>query len=195
MLTPISVYMNWNWIWTFIGPKINNCGIGFLLNTGGSPEAQTVGSVNIVDAVMTGGDAFVQTTTNQPVENKGSFLIDNAELKGVAVAVKGPEGEVILEGGDKVVASWAQGNVYKGTDGTPKYQRGDLTPPNKPASLIDGSGKFVQRTRPWYDDVAPENIISFRAEGAKGDGKTDDTAAIQAILDKFAGCKVRAIYD
>ncbi|KAH7104876.1 glucan 1,3-beta-glucosidase [Auriculariales sp. MPI-PUGE-AT-0066] len=186
----IAIYSNWNWVWTFIGTKVNNCGIAFQINTGGSVDAQTVGSNNIIDAVITNTKFFIQTTTDQPSENKGSFVIDNAELKGVEVAVGDANGAVILEGGDKTIASWAQGNVYSGTEGTPKYQRGDLTPPTKPASLLDSNGKFVQRERPFYEDVAAEDIISFRSEGAKGDGVTDDSDAIQAIFDKYAGCKV-----
>lgn len=35
----------WNWGWTFQGIKINNCGVGFDLQTGGlTRDTQTVGS-------------------------------------------------------------------------------------------------------------------------------------------------------
>ena len=58
-----------------------------------------------------------------------------------------------------------------------------FSPVKKPASLLDKSGKVVERAKPQYETVPVTSFISVKAQGAKGDGKTDDTAALQKIFD------------
>ncbi|EED77302.1 predicted protein, partial [Postia placenta Mad-698-R] len=41
-----------------------------------------------------------------------------------------------------------------------------------------------------YEDYAVSQFISVKSEGAKGDGSTDDTAALQAVFSKYSGCNI-----
>ncbi|PGH15940.1 hypothetical protein AJ79_02107 [Helicocarpus griseus UAMH5409] len=60
-----------------------------------------------------------------------------------------------------------------------------FTSPTKPAVLLDPSGKVFERSKPQYENVPVSSFVSVKDAGAKGDGLADDTAAIQAALDKL----------
>ncbi|EJU01870.1 exo-beta-1-3-glucanase [Dacryopinax primogenitus] len=186
----IGIYAGWNWGWTFQGVTINSCQIGMEIATGGTTSAnQAVGGEVVIDAQVYNTPTFIRTTTSQRTSLAGSIVLSNIYLSNVGAAVADPEGTV-LAGATTTISQWAQGNVYSGTSGTPQYQQAALTPPNKPSTLLDSTGQIFARSRPQYPDYLPTQFQSVKSMGAKGDGVTDDTAAIQATFDQYAGCKI-----
>lgn len=61
--------------------------------------------------------------------------------------------------------------------------QGPVQRPPKPSGLLDSNGRIFERTRPFYNNVPASSFVSVKDAGAKGDGKTDDTAAIQKVFD------------
>lgn len=180
-----AIFMNWNWAWTFKSLHINNCGIGLDMSNGGA-SGQSVGSVMILDSKMTNTPKGVITafsSTSAPVSG-GTLILDNVDFTGSSVAVATAGGSTILAGGS-VVASWAQGNTYtpQGSSGTFVKARvqGKQTAPSKPSILFDG-GTVFERSRPQYEGLPVSSFVSVKSSGAKGDGVTDDTKAIQSVL-------------
>ena len=192
-----AIFMNWNWLWTFKSLSINNCGVGIDMANGGND--QLVGSVLVQDSTFTGtpkGILTSRTETSTPATG-GTLIIDNVDFTGCADAVSSPSGNVLLAGGSKV-ASWAQGHAYTtGSDSSSSPDcstgaapavasqtiQGPLTAPSKPASLLNSQGAVFERSKPQYESVPSSSFVSVKSAGAKGDGTTDDTAAIQAVLD------------
>ncbi|KAF8184871.1 exo-beta-1,3-glucanase [Mycena galopus ATCC 62051] len=187
-----AVFQSWNWGWTYQGVTINNCGVGFDLATSYVNDAQLTGAEVIIDATVTNTPIFVRTSTPSDgvLINAGSLVLNNIVLNNVPTAVGVVGGAVVLAGGTTTIASWAQGNVYSGTSGTGTFTQGTIATPPKPAVLLDSAGKIFGRGHPQYATYAVTDFVSVRDQGATGNGKTDDTAALQAVFDTYSGCKI-----
>ncbi|KAJ6514577.1 exo-beta-1,3-glucanase [Mycena vulgaris] len=187
-----AILSHWNWGWTFQGVTINNAQVGIDLITGGGTAAQTIGGEAIIDATVTNTPIFLRTSTpsNGQLIGAGSLVLNNIQLNNVPTAVGVVGGAVVLAGGTTTISSWAQGNIYSGASATGHFTQDAITAPAKPAVLLDSSGRIFGKTHPQYAAYAVSQFVSVRDQGAKGDGKTDDTAALKAIFAAFAGCKI-----
>ncbi|KAF8677635.1 Glycoside hydrolase family 55 protein [Rhizoctonia solani] len=177
-----AVTQYWNWAWTYQNLKIKNCQVGFEVPA-------NVGSEMILDttfentpiAIKAGGVTGTSNTT---------FLLDNVVFKNVGSGFVDGNGTVLLAGGDKTVQQWTKGNFYKGSNTAFEYSTGAVNGVRKSPKLLDSSGKIFSKRRPEYEDYSADQFVSVKQYGAKGDGVTDDTRIIQAVINKFSGCKI-----
>ncbi|KAF9002426.1 glucan 1,3-beta-glucosidase [Cyathus striatus] len=186
-----GVYSLWNWGWTYQSVTFNNCQVGFDVATGGlTQDSQTTGALAIIDGTATNTPIFLRTSTASNGKLGGSLVLNNIKLNNVPVAVGVVGGATVLAGGTTTISSWGQGNVYKGTNSNGVFTQGSIPAPNKASSLLNSAGQIFHRAQPQYENYAVSQFVSVRDQGAKGDGKTDDTAALKNIFAKFSGCKI-----
>ncbi|KAI2633363.1 glycoside hydrolase family 55 protein [Xylaria nigripes] len=178
----------WNWGWTYINLKFNNCGTGIDISAPGVEGSLSVGSAIIIDSSFSSTQVAVKTayTGSSSPPTAGSLILENVKLTDVPTAVQGTSGS-ILAGGTKTISGWGQGHQY--TSGTDRKLSGDITPNKRPASLTGDNG-YYSRSKPQYTTLSASDIVSARSSGAKGDGSTDDTAALQRAINSVTDGKV-----
>jgi glucan 1,3-beta-glucosidase len=172
----------WDWGWTYSGVRINNCRVGLNMSAG-SPAAVGVGSITLIDSEINNtliGIATTRTDSSQPAA-AGSLYIENVKLNNVGVAVLGPNGTYLAgSSGTTIIDAWADGHRY--LPNGPVAARGSIAPSKRPAALVDASNNYYARSKPQYGSLSLTSFLSARDLGCSGDGKTDDTDALNAAI-------------
>ncbi|KAG5220072.1 glycoside hydrolase family protein [Salix suchowensis] len=146
-------------------------------------DVQT-GSEAIIDVEVRDTPIFIRTSVSSQGQLRGSLVLNNIELNNVKTAVGVASGDVLLQGGKhKIIDTWAQGNIYS-TSVYHKFVQAEVASPYKPASLLDKHGRIVSKMHPQYEDINVDRFLSARDHGCKGDGHTDETQALQTLLNK-----------
>ncbi|KAI0882532.1 glycoside hydrolase family 55 protein [Annulohypoxylon maeteangense] len=174
------------------GCKFTLCGIGVDTSSPGD-GIKNLGTFIITDSAADNTGALVSA----PATN-GSFasiVLENVQVDEQSVSsTVTVGGDVVLKGSVKKGEAWVLGDAYtsdKSTDGV--FQKGVTLATARSRSLVDSSGSFYRLTPPTYEEYGIEQIVNVKEVplySVAGDGKADDTASLQAIINKYAGCKV-----
>lgn len=201
-----AIFMNWNWGWTLHGVTVNggNTALNMATTTSIGVQNQTVGSVVLSDSTITGVQYGVRTAYQDNESNNypsgGTLILDNVDMSGVSIAaVVNYNNETVLAPG--FIHAWAEGIGYtasaQGTDTVMKGVRlqNTITAPHKDPQLLDSQGNIFSKSRPQYETYPATSIVSAKSNGCKGDGVSDDTAAIQTLLQQVAGTNKVAYFE
>ena len=178
------------------GIMISHCFVCVLVNV--EFESNAVGidmsqdgghSVTLIDSTASNTGTAVKTVTRSTGDH--SLIIENfiadAGLKATVTA----SGEIILSG--SVPDTWVYGNVYSpGGPATGKHMIGNTYHTPRSSSLLS-NGKYLTVSPPTYQEYGLDRFINVKqvvGYPVQGDGESDDTANLKAIIAQFAGCKI-----
>lgn len=194
----------WDWGWTYKSITINNCSIGLdMANIDSGTGLQAVGSITFIDSSINNTPMGIISAygTAQP-PTAGSLIIENVAFTNVDMAVSLPGGTSVSgspSSGTQAVAGFGAGHSYaligSSTAVGPASFESDISGFSRPASLLQGDGKFYERSKPQYAAQPSEMFYSVRNGGARGDGITDDTAALQQVIDLAASLQRIVFFD
>jgi glucan 1,3-beta-glucosidase len=140
-----------------------------------------VGSLVVIDSTFSNTPIGIDTgrgaNPNPPTAN--SIILENVNFNNVGTPVQGPSSASVLSGVGHVNA-WGEGNQYSGSGAQGTFQ-GFIPPNTRPASLTAGSD-YYERSKPCYESVSASGFVSVKDSGAKGDGVTDDSAALNKVF-------------
>lgn len=160
-----AIYQHWGWTWTYMDVRIARCGVGLAL--GEFPDGgQGVGAATLVDWSVADTPVAVHYTAPG-----GRLVIDQVATHNV--------GELI---GGAVSLARVPHQPFAVVRGAAQL----LPALHRPACLVDAHGRWFGREKPQFP-LAPHDVLDVTACGARGDGRADDTAALQGALDRAAG--------
>ncbi|KAL4962958.1 pectin lyase-like protein [Aspergillus stella-maris] len=186
-----ALQIHWDWAWTMQDVVVESCKTGIVITGGaGGPVGSTgqgVGSFLLVDAIIANTPKGIVTSLH--AENSTSMLLQNVGFFNVKTSITDSVlSRVLLEGGDEVFANnWGFGRVTN-SDGTSQFvNAANLPEMNRTQSLLSSELAYVKpnfytRRRPKYLDIGTSQVINLKSAGAKGDGVTDDTSALNSVF-------------
>jgi glucan 1,3-beta-glucosidase len=122
-----------------------------------------------------------------------SIVLDNLLIENTESILVLSNGTTIVQGSaDPItVKSWATGERFTTIDNIGAQARRFVSPsPIKSPILLDGTGKFFERSRPQYENLTADNFLIATDHGISNDATGDQTAAINSLLINSNGTPV-----
>ncbi|KAH6723019.1 putative exo-beta-1,3-glucanase [Leptodontidium sp. MPI-SDFR-AT-0119] len=174
----------------FQGFNFSNCEVGINATLGG---VGNVGSVTLIDSVAESVQVVIDTKSQivgNTTTGDASIVIDNLETKNVESTVVAG-GKTILTG--SVPKTWVYGNAYlPGGPVSGAHNAGVTYQTSRSPQLVAG-GKYFTMAPPTYQEYSIDQVVNIKSVKdfpVYGDGQTDDTHNINAILARNAGCAI-----
>ncbi|KAE8356327.1 pectate lyase superfamily protein-domain-containing protein [Aspergillus coremiiformis] len=165
------------------GATFDTCGSGINM-TGNS-----LGSLVLLDSSSINSGTVIQfhDSSNDSGNRNSQILIQNLSHDTDNAIAVDSNGNVKLAAVSHI-DTWVWGNVTPG-----QYESGTAFTTSRPDVLLTDN-KYFTKSQPTYAEYSSDQIVNVKAVDGypvKGDGSTDDSASLNAILaDNAANCKI-----
>ncbi|PGH08809.1 hypothetical protein AJ80_07768 [Polytolypa hystricis UAMH7299] len=184
--TAIKLIWDWGWTWKSIHIIDATTGISLLSEDG----AHHTGSILVQDSIFenTGTAILTFPATRDPGQGTTGITLENVLFKNVQSAVADNAGKVYLPGDVGSVDTWTLGPVYF-SEAVRDFTLGMTFDTRRPLGLTRDDDTtlpkppFFEKRRPQYESLPASSFLHMK-NYAKGDGRTDDTAAFQKAIDE-----------
>ncbi|USW48104.1 Putative pectate lyase superfamily protein [Septoria linicola] len=138
------------------------------------------GSISLIDSACDNCAIVVNGTD--------SILLENLDIRssGPILQVNGTDQRV----GDLTGKTYVLGNSYADDAKVPHSNGSVIAYTDRGRHLVDEDGQYFFKRHPQYTDLPGSAFASVKDAGAKGDGVTDDTQAIQDALLVNVDCRI-----
>ncbi|PVH76745.1 glycoside hydrolase family 55 protein [Cadophora sp. DSE1049] len=174
----------------FQGFKSTDYEVGINATAGG---VGIIGSVTLIDSAAESVQVVIETKsqiTRNTTTGDDSIVIDNLETRNLdSTVVAG--GKTILIG--SVPKTWVYGNAYlAGGPISGVHNAGVTYQTSRSPDLVTDEKDFTM-SPPTYQEYSVDQVVNVKSVKdfpAYGDGQTDDTHNVNAILARNAGCAI-----
>ncbi|KAK3898482.1 glucan endo-1,3-beta-glucosidase [Staphylotrichum tortipilum] len=160
------------------GLRFEDCSIGIDASSGS-------GMLSLIDSSATNTSVVITAAAMSSSSVTGSLVLENVNVDSSVAATIKTGSTTTLTGSTPPNTVWIRGNTYPASSTTPSRVDGSLLPLPRPSLLINTtSNSYPLLPPPTYASYPPSAILNVKTSSpaAAGDGVTDDTAALQAIL-------------
>ena len=181
--TGIQIYESFDLV--VIDAKFVDCTVGLDMTNGGS-----MGSVVLLDSSASNTGTVV--STNAESNGDHALIIENLSVDNVGVVVAAAGTPILTDGVDSQ-STWVYGNAY--TPNGPSsgsHQTGTIYSTPRTSTLAP-NGAYPVIPPPTYQEFDVSQFINVKSVDSLpvyGDGNTDDTENLIAIISQYAGCKI-----
>ncbi|KAJ5211430.1 exo-1-3-beta-D-glucanase [Penicillium cinerascens] len=185
--TTANICLIWDWGWTWAGMYLSSAPVGISLINPADPSGQQAGSTYILDSLFDETPIAIQANFEQSsILNTSIITLDNVGVNAVDTIISFSDGSS-LDLANRDLDFVIIGNVKdQSSQSFGSYSVSVQTPPDTlladPPDMIIYRDNYFYKSRPQYQTLSVDDIVSVTDHGATGDGSTDDTAAIVAAL-------------
>ncbi|KAK4217156.1 pectate lyase superfamily protein-domain-containing protein [Rhypophila decipiens] len=175
----VGVSIVWSFVTVIQGCTFRNCEYG--IDTTASHDTNMSGTISVVDSTVEKCSAGIKT------RDGGSLVLDFVSVSDGSPAVVALNGDVLLDQSVPAGQTWVMGNMNPGG-----HQSGTMVPTSRPKGLLSGD-KYFTMPLPQYENYPSDQVVSITGDAdykVYGDGSHNDGPAINALLQRHAGCKI-----
>ncbi|KAI1343943.1 glycoside hydrolase family 55 protein [Xylariaceae sp. FL0016] len=174
------------------GCNFTSCGVG--IDTSSPRDgAMGLGSFIVTDSTASNTGVLVKTAVTNG--SWDSIVLENVQVDEPSVTSTVTAGaKTILTGSVGASEAWVIGNSYSPNGpSSGVFRPGTTLPTHRSSSLVDETGAFYRFAPPTYAEYDVDQFINVKdvaGYAVAGDGASDDTASLQAIINEYAGSKI-----